>query len=529
MKTKRTKVSNLDFLSSPNSQSCVDLQTLPTLGRSKASPLYPYLNSTYSAYLLPHTQLSRIRGRKLQETEITPQLVSQIVKTYFIPVFEAQRHRQKNLNTARTAQHSQSLSEIIESQLRNSKKKLKDLKDELKNIEKDKERKLLEVNNLKQIILNHQVNFRCGEVNNMRQKRKSLQFTMNKVVKDFESAKRKNEKETYKLSIEILQNSSLDDKANTLEHFNSLFRMKSENMGERLKGLFFANNQLSISNLNSTFNSKIILIKSQCKEIDSTEYSNCLNMQLVIHSIQVTAEQALDKIQERNNLKKDLKAKVSKYGYEKDVFSNEIRKNTEEKELNLKKFLETEKKSIVIEEEYEKINKRLKEINFRHKLVDNEEKICKNCKKYFIEKDNFNWSCTTHPSEYGESKFFYCCGATDREAPGCKKSKHVSEEASEQDQTRKTFNSTRLKCLTCGDFGHLSKECSRDPNPKITFDTQLVPKKQKKQKIFHNPEDKLQNSSDSDFSDIEFTKQGAGLVVQSARPVRGNIFIFPPD
>jgi hypothetical protein len=176
------------------------------------------------------------------------------------------------------------------------------------------------------------------------------------------------------------------------------------------------------------------------------------------------------------------------------------------------------------------MNKRLKEINFRNKLADQEEKICRNCKKYFMEKDNFNWSCTTHPSEYGTSKFYYCCGATNKDSPGCRKSKHVSEELAEQEETRKTIYHTKLKCLTCGDLGHLSIECQKDPNPKVLFDSEKISYKiKKKVKVFQSKAEKLLNSSESDFSDIEYTKRGAGIEMAPLSARSGQVFKFLDD
>jgi hypothetical protein len=45
----------------------------------------------------------------------------------------------------------------------------------------------------------------------------------------------------------------------------------------------------------------------------------------------------------------------------------------------------------------------------------------------FSDKENFNWSCRTHSSEWGGT-VWWCCGKTDFEAPGCKFSKHVAKD-----------------------------------------------------------------------------------------------------
>lgn len=50
---------------------------------------------------------------------------------------------------------------------------------------------------------------------------------------------------------------------------------------------------------------------------------------------------------------------------------------------------------------------------------DHLNKFCITCQKEFLEKENFNWSCQVHRSEYGDH-MWWCCGKTDINAPGCK-------------------------------------------------------------------------------------------------------------
>lgn len=54
----------------------------------------------------------------------------------------------------------------------------------------------------------------------------------------------------------------------------------------------------------------------------------------------------------------------------------------------------------------------------------NETRLCKNCNKEYKEKENFNWSCRIHSSEWG-GEMWWCCGKRDYEAPGCKYRKHA--------------------------------------------------------------------------------------------------------
>jgi len=45
------------------------------------------------------------------------------------------------------------------------------------------------------------------------------------------------------------------------------------------------------------------------------------------------------------------------------------------------------------------------------------------CQREFEEKDNFNWSCCFHQSNYG-GQMWWCCGKTKKNAPGCRFTKH---------------------------------------------------------------------------------------------------------
>ena len=72
---------------------------------------------------------------------------------------------------------------------------------------------------------------------------------------------------------------------------------------------------------------------------------------------------------------------------------------------------------------------RLKQHKFR---VNVEFKICKNCGREYTEKENFNWSCRTHSSEY--NLMWWCCGKERKDTPGCNISKHLCKEDDEDEE-----------------------------------------------------------------------------------------------
>lgn len=102
------------------------------------------------------------------------------------------------------------------------------------------------------------------------------------------------------------------------------------------------------------------------------------------------------------------------------------------------------------------------------------QKICKNCGQEYLEKENFNWSCRTHRSEYG-GEMWWCCGKTSKDAPGCKFAKHESKEDEDEDmdqQEEEDINqkNKHARCICCKEKGHLASDCPRDPNLKTAKD-----------------------------------------------------------
>lgn len=85
----------------------------------------------------------------------------------------------------------------------------------------------------------------------------------------------------------------------------------------------------------------------------------------------------------------------------------------------------------VLQNERDKMRQRIQKLKNRRNYNINQ-KICKLCGKEYLEKENFNWSCRTHRSEYG-GEMWWCCGKTSKDAPGCKFSKHFSKEDEDED------------------------------------------------------------------------------------------------
>lgn len=92
--------------------------------------------------------------------------------------------------------------------------------------------------------------------------------------------------------------------------------------------------------------------------------------------------------------------------------------------------LKYEKQVKQLSDERDKLKERIKKIMAKKGNFDQSQKTCKNCSKDYDEKENFNWSCRVHSSEFG-GEMWWCCGKKGKEQAGCKFSKHESKDDEE--------------------------------------------------------------------------------------------------
>lgn len=86
--------------------------------------------------------------------------------------------------------------------------------------------------------------------------------------------------------------------------------------------------------------------------------------------------------------------------------------------------------------------------------------MCKNCRKDFIETENFSWKCRTHRCEYAaEDDLWWCCLKKGFNSVGCKLQKHEAlDNSSDEEDDRQKSKSNEMKnkrCQCCKEFGHL--------------------------------------------------------------------------
>lgn len=222
-------------------------------------------------------------------------------------------------------------------------------------------------------------------------------------------------------------------------------------MGEHLKGLYTA-----VSDLSPAFSSSI---KSDAEMAAMAEGMRQAAVTLHLLSCELSAclgekdelkQELVEAVVLRNEMKAD-RARISTQASEKISTLQERLKDTEDDcdrlRFNAQKY---EKRFQDLSEEYEKLRNRLHQYRQRRRQFGEvEEKVCKHCQKVFSEHENFNWSCRSHTGEYSNG-MWWCCGRHEKDADGCKTSKHESKEEEDALAVEKEdMEQARLQSVQC--------------------------------------------------------------------------------
>jgi len=270
----------------------------------------------------------------------------------------------------------------------------------------------------------------------------------------------------------------LRNRATELEHGNSLLKMENDIIGERLKGLYEAIQDIAHRNgLEAHLSAEFALVGGALLAL--TSYT------------EQTVKHVGDSLYERDQLRDDY-AEMARLRRESKEERDHLAVNAKEQILILQTALDKSREQLDHErEETSKLEKQFQDLvdehdKLRQKMKQNrlkrkqygeaEEKICKKCQRIFTDGENFNWSCRTHKSEYGD-EMWWCCGRTSRDAPGCIVAKHQSKEdeddegdvKAKEENERMALAATR--CSSCKELGHHPWECPRDPNIRSRKDT----------------------------------------------------------
>ena len=164
--------------------------------------------------------------------------------------------------------------------------------------------------------------------------------------------------------------------------------------------------------------------------------------------------------------------------------NNKLTSDLEKSESEVSNLTKLTKQQL---QEIMKQKERMIKMKNRRGKIDLGIKICKNCTREYNEKDNFNWSCKTHKSEWSgeidavskkEKGMYWCCGNERKESQGCISGKHECKEDEDDEEEPNAMKridkhqNKNIKCLCCKEVGHDMSECYRDPNIKTRVDYQ---------------------------------------------------------
>lgn len=209
-----------------------------------------------------------------------------------------------------------------------------------------------------------------------------------------------NSKDTKQYS-DKLENEKLTNKVIEFKHTNSLLKMETDIIGDRLNIL--NESIMSLGDAKQVEDRMKALISGKEKEMKSLKEE--------LEGFKIMASRYLNErdkyIQDIDILNKSYKNKINEK--ESTISTQKQRINDLEKELkDLKQsYHELDEKSSLMQKNYknmkleiEKLQQRLIKMR-RTRNININQKICKNCQKEYLESENFNWSCITHKAEFG--------------------------------------------------------------------------------------------------------------------------------
>jgi len=97
----------------------------------------------------------------------------------------------------------------------------------------------------------------------------------------------------------------------------------------------------------------------------------------------------------------------------------EVYELTEQLKVATESVQSLDKQNRILVAEKLKLIEKIKKMKMMRGKFEADSKTCKKCGKDYFEKENFNWSCCTHQSEYS-GELWWCCGKTQKNALGCK-------------------------------------------------------------------------------------------------------------
>eukprot|EP00359_Climacostomum_virens_P003799 CAMPEP_0204917324 /NCGR_PEP_ID=MMETSP1397-20131031/14919_1 /ASSEMBLY_ACC=CAM_ASM_000891 /TAXON_ID=49980 /ORGANISM="Climacostomum Climacostomum virens, Strain Stock W-24" /LENGTH=607 /DNA_ID=CAMNT_0052090117 /DNA_START=269 /DNA_END=2092 /DNA_ORIENTATION=- len=438
---------------------------------------------------LPKTPtLDNLRKRNSHhDVEMTPDLAVRVMREFIMPMFKLDRKQQeakRRLITIGLGSPENftggifgelKLSDTLHLELQEAKAQIDSLTKQLKTMQQHKEQANNDVSILQD--LNARLHAQIGMlrlqyndllVENQRLvlcaqgkdeqsedfKKQIAQFDSKnmELVSEMQQERDKNDK-LYGLNVELQQN-------------NNLLRIENDVMAERVKGLYEA---LSFLPLHYHVEKYLELQVTKRKqwEIEMWEQIEDLKAKnSKLYQENDDFKGSLDLMLRIKNELRDERDKLFNKMRSKLIMQDkEYQVATQERDTARRDLEHMSKQYESLTQEHSRLRTKVKHYRLTRRETRMEEKLCKSCHKVYFESDNFNWSCSTHSSEFS-GELWWCCGRVNKDAPGCRKAKHVSKDEDEEDEEKTNKVFLAKFCTSCKSHGHLSNGCPKDPNPR---------------------------------------------------------------
>lgn len=470
------------------------LRKLSDLGPTRAVSSLAFCSAPGSPVHSPQSSqdlLSRLRTHShSQAATITPELAAEVVTSYLLPMFEADARVRKDqvrgwpAAGGKTVYGELKLSAKLLEELRGCRMEADLAKRQAAEARAAQASAELELKQAKTAVLQAEtrVHILLTQQSQALRSSQDARFASSHLSGQVESLQALHSLEEEKakhyavlLHEERAKNDKLRNSTTELEYSNSLLRMQSDVIGERLKGLYQA-----IESLSGAFAAQSVSVLHAAEVTQNftkirSEYQKLLG---VLGKMTDERDELRGENLELVALRQEVfgnKQRLARMMRDRLTFMHQSLKIAEEdRERLLLQVAQQDKRFFDLSEEFSKLRQRVKQFKQRRKAHgEEEERICKKCQRVYEESENYNWSCRTHQSDFS-GEVWWCCGKAGREAAGCRVAKHESKEDEDGDSTdKKEQEAVRLalkRCPSCKGYGHLPQECPKDPNFRSQID-----------------------------------------------------------
>ncbi|CAG9324335.1 unnamed protein product [Blepharisma stoltei] len=444
---------------------------------------------------------SKLKKRKLKPImEIQPEIAAKVVKSYLLPMFEcktrglSKRHSHgKSLDisksradilesretTAETSVYGElKLSEKLMSEIEKVKTELDDCTRKMRDSEQAKIISESELSILKSKYEDLEINFellkfQLNQNLKMYQKLELKIVFLNEQADQYKNLLAICESKLEEYSAECLNEKMVNDRLSSelqkIARFNDLVEMQNQIMGDRLIGL-----QTCIEDLLKVRRTEEITTKDFATFVESSKKLALYETEL-INSLKTLTEQnqilskdMIEIAEMKDYMKNDRDKFICRFKEKVQQIKDEMAKEREEKEKLQIKYEDIKNNYDALSDQFDRMRDKI--TNFKvNRNGEIEEKVCKNCKKFFFENENFNWSCQIHTSQYSGA-MWWCCGRKGENAKGCRTSQHIAKDEEEELMQEEMRLRKQQFCTSCTETGHDEKNCPYDPNAKSNFD-----------------------------------------------------------